>query len=114
MGNGGLLNSSSVNPTATAFTITPSSFIQVPAGATYYFEVRATVAGSTSTYNVATTLLGDTAYPTGGMSNSSVSGANLVWSPNATTTASATDNDWTNGFGLQGLPSSGVVQNRTQ
>lgn len=38
---------------------------------------------------------------------------NFVWSPNSTTTAPLTGNDWINGFGLPGLPSSGITQTRT-
>ena len=116
------MNTTDAVPTATAFTITPTgstnSYIQVPAGQTYYFQVQGTVSGSGTSYNAATTLLGDAAYPSLAastyMSNSTISGANLIWSPNATTTAVAADNDWTNGYGLAGLPSSGIIQNRTQ
>ena len=122
VGSGGLVNTTDAVPTATAFTITPTgstnSYIQVPAGQTYYFQVQGTVSGSGTSYNAATTLLGDAAYPSLAastyMSNSTISGANLIWSPNATTTAVAADNDWTNGYGLAGLPSSGIIQNRTQ
>ncbi len=45
----------------------------------------------------------------------SVSGrnANFVWSPNSTTTPGISDVDWTNGYGLLGLPASGIIQTRT-
>ena len=36
--------------------------------------------------------------------------ANLVWSPNATTTSVAGHVDWTNGYGVSGLPSSGLIR----
>ena len=128
VGSGGLVNTTDAVPTATAFTITPTgatnSTIQVPAGQTYYFQVQGTVSGTGTSFNAATTLLGDSAYPSlaSTPANSAfVTGSaaltsdnNLVWSPNATTTAVAADNDWTNGYGLPGLPSSGIIQNRTQ
>ncbi|OHA18738.1 MAG: hypothetical protein A2664_04500 [Candidatus Taylorbacteria bacterium RIFCSPHIGHO2_01_FULL_46_22b] len=38
---------------------------------------------------------------------------NFVWSPNSTTTSALVDTDWTNGFGLPGLPSSGITQTRS-
>lgn len=106
--------------TAAAATTT----IQIPAGSTYYFEVRASVSGSASGASVITTLKGDSAYPSipqGGelrwMASTTridmVEAQNsLVWSPNSTTTAVNTDADWTNGYSIYGLPSSGIIQNR--
>jgi len=113
---GGLVNSSPVNAVAGAFTITPTASsigaVEVPAGQTYYFEVRGTVSGSGTNYNVATTLLGDAAFA--GMSSVGTLAANgFVWSPNATTTSASTVADFTSGAGIIGLPSSGLVQNRT-
>jgi len=109
-----------------------STTVQVPAGETRYFEVRATVAGNGTSYSVTTSLLGDTAYPSlastfttssftetasttdaaggGGAGNA---GARFMWATNATTTTGFTGNNWTNGFGLQGLPSSGIITTRT-
>ena len=91
--------------------------IQVPAGSTYYFELRATVAGVQTGSSVSTTLLGDSAYPSlpvsTYVSNSTITGAKFIWSPNATTTAVANDNDWTNGYSLPGLPSGGLIQSRS-
>ena len=115
VGTGGLVNASAQTAHTGTFTITPSSIIQVPANTTYYFEVRGTVAGVQTGSSVSTTLLGDTAYPavSAFMSNSTISTANLIWSPNATTTAVAADNDWTNGYGLPGLPGSGIVSTRS-
>jgi hypothetical protein len=41
--------------------------------------------------------------------------SNFVWTPNATTTAATTTgNDWTNGYGVSGLPSGGLFQTRSQ
>jgi hypothetical protein len=64
---------------------------------------------------VSTTLLGDSATSTNqvagyNMQNANAGGAtgNFIWSDNATTTAAATDIDWTNGFQVPGLPSTGI------
>ncbi len=104
--------------------------IQVPAGGTRWFEVRGSVTTVTGS-SIVTTLLGDSAYLP--LFNNSVSNATtfmatntpsgtwgtayanglFVWSPNSTTTSALTDVDWTNGFGVQGLPSSGLIQSRS-
>ena len=102
-----------------AVTITPSAVINIPAGTTYYFELRGTVSGaSAATYSVTSMLSGDSTYPilaaNMGTSAAVVSaGANLVWSPNATTTSAAAHTDWTNGYGVAGLPASGISQSRS-
>ncbi len=96
-----------------------STTVQVPAGQTRYFEVRGTVAGVTTGSSVTVTLAGDAAYPssstlvqnTAGVQNDTNN--DFIWSPNATTTAAYADNDWTNGFGVMGLPSSGIIQTRS-
>jgi hypothetical protein len=118
VGTGGLVNTATVatNGPGTAFTIYPTAStigaIEVPAGQTYYFEVRATVAGIGTSYNAATTLLGDATFA--GMSATTTLAANnFIWSPNATTTSVTTVTDWTDGAAIVGLPSSGLVQNRT-
>jgi len=108
--------------TSAAVTIDPSAVINVPAGTTYYFELRGTVAGTVTGSSVITTLAGDSAYPSmaaafvaggvGMMVTSANAGANIVWSPNATTTSLSTHKDWTNGYGVVGLPSSGLIQSR--
>lgn len=98
------------------FTIDPSAVINIPAGTTYYFEARATATAGATTYSVTTTLNGDSSYPSlaANMGTSAgVASSNLVWSPNATTTSSATHVDWTNGYGVAGLPSSGLIQTRS-
>ncbi|OHA27333.1 MAG: hypothetical protein A3C06_00590 [Candidatus Taylorbacteria bacterium RIFCSPHIGHO2_02_FULL_46_13] len=109
-----------------------STTIQVPAGQTRYFEVRATtVTGTGTSYSVSMALNGDAAYPaqSGGLTSnasttvtmvdgSAANGANterdFIWSPNSTTTATIHDVDWTNGFSLLGLPASGISHTRTQ
>lgn len=119
VGTGGLVNSSAQSAPTGSFTITPSSFIQVPAGQTYYFQVQGTVAGVQTGSSVSTTLVGDTAYPSlaastyMAASTALTSGSNLVWSPNATTTAVAASNDWTNSYGVPGLPGSGIISTRS-
>jgi hypothetical protein len=108
--------SMSVYPQTTGAATTT---VQVPAGSTYYFEVRGTVAGSGTSYSVTTTLNGDNAYPSLSASMASVatvdagSARSFIWSPNSTTTAAVANDDWTNGYGLMGLPASGLIQTRS-
>lgn len=90
--------------------------LQVPAGSTRYFEVRGSVTGATTGSSVTTKLMGDSAYP----SLATLMGTeaqidadtndNFIWSPNSTTTATVNDIAWTNGYGVPGLPSSGLFQ----
>lgn len=103
-------------PNANSYTsvFTQTSPLQVAAGTTLYFAITGDVTpdNSATTWAVSTTVLGDsaaTAAPAGYNVNtaSSVSPANFVWSDNATTTASQTDVDWTNGYAVSGLPASG-------
>jgi hypothetical protein len=118
-----------------------STTVQVPAGGTLYFELRGSVTTVTGS-SIVTTLLGDSAYMPMIQDSASDSNAlraviamnflenaasttafafgtvnfsngRLVWSPNSTSTAARNDTDWTNGFGLPGLPSSGVIQSRS-
>lgn len=96
-------------------TAVASTTVQVPAGQTRYFEVRgdATVAGAT--YSVSTQIQGDAAYPV--LSTFMDSAANIdnatngdfLWAPNATTSVGVTANDWTNGYGVAGLPSTNMT-----
>lgn len=98
-----------------------STTLVVPAGTTRYFEVRATtISGLTTGSSVTTTLVGDSSYPSlaalMGTAASVEAGAtavdNFIWSPNATTTSGLNHVDWTNGYNVPGLPSSGIVQSR--
>lgn len=93
-----------------------STTIQIPMGQTRYFEVRATVSGTASGAAVTTSLQGDSAYPafftsTVFMATSSMIDADanddFIWSPNSTTTVTTDGVDWTNGYGVVGLPSGG-------
>ena len=116
--SGQIQTSNIASVTGGAFTISPSAVINIPAGTTYYFELRGSAAASQTTYSVTTTLNGDAAYPViatnmDTVANIATAGGNLIWSPNATTTVLATANDWTNGYGVVGLPSSGLIQTRS-
>ncbi len=92
-----------------------STTIQIPAGATRYFEVVGTVAGATTGASVQTQLQGDAAYPSFAstfMGSQSTVDADtnddFIWSPNATTTSGGWANDWTNGYGVVGLPAANM------
>lgn len=95
-----------------------STTVQVPAGQTRYFEVRGSVAGTASTFSVVTTLLGDAAYPSlsgfdgTGTQIHNDSNNDFIWSPNTDGASAFTDADWTNGFGVVGLPSGGLTKTR--
>ncbi len=95
---------------------TASNPVEVPAGQTRYFELRGSVTGISGTYggSVVTKMLADTAAAT---STATGVGAgttyNFVWSPNATSTSVFSSNDWTTGYGIVGLPSSGLLWTRS-
>ena len=80
-----------------------------------YFAVKGDVSpGSTATnWTVNTTILGDTVQ-TGqtpgynAATSSGVTPGNFNWSDNASTTPTVNDVDWFNGFGVSGLPASGL------
>lgn len=101
------------------------TILQVPAGGTLYFEVKGSVAGVVSGSSVTTKVLGSSAFPAtaaGVAVNPLLTAAGVitadatafVWSPNSTTTVGQGGQDWTNGFGLTGLPSGGLIQTRSQ
>jgi hypothetical protein len=122
----GQIATSNANVSGTTLTITPAAVVNIPAGATYYFKLYAsTVAAGAATYSITTTLSGDSAYipligtyVAGGVglmatSTFALTQANVVWSPNATTTSLANHQDWASGYGVLGLPSSGLIQTRS-
>jgi hypothetical protein len=86
--------------------------LEVPAGATRYFEVRGVASGVSTSDSVTTSLQGDQAYPALATLMDSATAIDgdtnddFIWSPQATTTPVISANDWTNGFGLIGLPGS--------
>lgn len=120
---------SGTGTTVIATSSPTTSPVQVPAGTTYYFELRGSVTGGGTTGSVVTTLLGDAAYPannnpidtgpgfavatSGAMTaTGETTGANFIWSGNATSTSVTGDVDWSNGYGLPGLGSNGLIQAR--
>jgi hypothetical protein len=90
-----------------------SNPFEIGAGSTMYFALTGNVtpAVSATTWSVSSTLLGDTAFD--GLKQANTISGNFVWSPNATSTAAFSQNDWTNGFGVAGLPTAGVTQTRS-
>ncbi len=88
--------------------------VQVPAGAVRYFDVVGTVSGSATGASVQTQVQGDAAYPSlsgfmgNGLSINNDSNNDFIWSPNATSTSVYASNDWTNGYGVVGLPASNM------
>jgi len=116
------------NPVAGMFPIVMedsngTTTYKVPAGSSRWFELRADVASvesGTGTEYITVRLEGDAAFPVTNPGSCASTGANmgtatvvdgdtnddLIWSPNSTsTTAAYTDCDFTNGYGIVGLPS---------
>jgi len=125
-GSGGQIGSDTGNIiSGTAFEISPTTNpVQVPAGATYYFELTGAVTGVDTGDSIVTTLSGDSSALTGLTSGYNVgtttstgevgaTAANFVWSGNSSTTAARADVDWSNGFNIPGLPSGGLIQTRS-
>lgn len=120
-GDGVAFNTSATSTVASETTLVFTAGVTsqakiVPAGATKTYIVRAatvTNPSTTVTDSVTFALLADTSYPA--ISDlmgtvSSVGSSNIIWSPFSTTTPvadSATESnlDWTNGYGLPGFPS---------
>jgi len=102
------------------FSITATTNpLEVPAGQTYSFKLFGTPSGVTTGATVITKLLGDSAYPSlppstfvASTTAPGIAASNFIWSPNATTTAGFNDADWTNGYGVVGLPAAGLIQSR--
>ena len=90
--------------------------LQIPAGVTMYFQVMGNASGAVSGSSVNTVLLGDSTYPS--LTNALGTAAqvdadtndNIIWSPNANGVSAVTDTDWTNGFSISGLSSTGLNQ----
>lgn len=95
-----------------------SSVLEIPAGATYYFKVQgqvSQVAGTSGTAgSVSTRIVGDAAYPNlaslmaTAANVDAATNDNFIWSPNASGSTAAATADWTNGYQVVGLPSSGT------
>lgn len=104
------------NPGASLLT---HEALNVPAGGSRYFELRGTVASATAGDSIAVALLGDSTFApatsasVGLQTADGVDGAthdDFIWSPNTTTTAATTSNDWMNGFQVPGLPAVEMTQ----
>ncbi len=95
--------------------------ITIPAGSSHIYELKATITnagGAGDALSVA--LMGDVEYPVvptpagysviGTVANIIADGHdNMIWSPNTYGISSPTDFNWTNGFGLPGLPPTNMV-----
>ncbi|KKR37715.1 MAG: Plasminogen [Parcubacteria group bacterium GW2011_GWF2_40_10] len=102
---------------------TASTTIEIPAGATRYFKVVATITGVSSGDSLTVTLKGDNAYPSlaGLVDNyvnieaAATAANNFIWSPRATTTTnSINDYDWINGYNVTSLPSGGISYTKSK
>ena len=108
------------SPTTLTFSAQTNP-LEIPASSSYYFELTGSISGSQAGATVASTLLGDSSYPTTVLTSgyyvatSSIvaSNFNFVWSGNATSTAAMTAVDWSSGYGLLNLPSGGIIQTRS-
>lgn len=92
--------------------------VNVPAGASRYFELRGTVASATAGDSIAVALLGDASFAqnTNLVDRQTADDVSddaqndFIWSPNTTTTAATTTTDWLNGFQVSGLPTTEMTQ----
>ena len=111
-GIGGQIGATVASPgSRVTFTISsPTSPIEIPPGQTYHFELRGTTTGIVPGSSIVATLLGDSSFD--GMKAATNISGNFIWSPNATTTVVESANDWTNSYGVVGLPPSGFSQMR--
>jgi hypothetical protein len=92
--------------------------LEIAAGQTMYFTLTGNIlaiANSANNWTVTATVAGDNTPITAGIENiaAATSSSKFVWSPNATSTASNAlggigSGDWTNGYGVSGLPSTGL------
>jgi hypothetical protein len=113
-GTSGQIGSTVASTGAAEFKIGASSnAVQVPAGSTYYFELRGSVSGATTGASVVTTLAGDTAAAAIAQAAAATSSDSFVWAGNSTTTSGFYHADWANGYGIDGLPASGLIQTRS-
>src|SRR3989344_1956861 len=93
-----------------------TKILNVPSGSTYYFEVRGTVANANASGDsVSIQLQGDGSSYSGPSAQMSQAvdveyfvDDDFIWTPNSTTTVTATYNDFTNGYLLPGLPTSNM------
>lgn len=109
-GAGGQVGATDVYP-STATSIQPNNPVEIPAGSTYYFELRGAVSGIVPASSFTSTLRGDVSFD-GMKPYLNVSGTS-VWTPNTLGSSVLTDADFTNGFGVPGLSSAGISRTRT-
>lgn len=92
-----------------------STTLQVPAGQSRYIDITATIAGATTGASVSTQIEGDAAYASASTLMSFYNTLDtdthndFIWSPNATTSSTLLHRDWTNGYGVSGLPSANLT-----
>jgi hypothetical protein len=111
---GGLVSGS--DTVATTSVSTTATVLQIPAGQTYYFKVTGDItftSGTSPSGWVRTYVDGDAAYPiyaTPALMGTAnlTSTKKFIWSPNATTSAPVYNTDWTDGYYVPGLPSTGM------
>lgn len=111
-----LLTADALGRVVATFSETSSERI-IPAGASKTFTLRATNVASAGYGYISSRLLGDAAYAeNAGMLSayqweallSAATTSNFLWSPNTYTLSTASSTDWTNGYGVMGLPSAGL------
>ncbi|OGZ97017.1 MAG: hypothetical protein A2847_02775 [Candidatus Sungbacteria bacterium RIFCSPHIGHO2_01_FULL_50_25] len=98
------------NPGASLLT---HEALNIPLGASRYFELRGTLSGVTTGDSITVALLGDASFASNtNLVNRQTADAvdtathdDFIWSPNTTSTSATTTNDWLNGFQVPGLPS---------
>jgi peptidoglycan hydrolase-like protein with peptidoglycan-binding domain len=108
------------NVSVTNGTARVSESLNVPSGSSRYFELRGTVASATAGDTISVALLGDNAVANNtnlvgretafAVDTFAATQADFVWSPNTTSTAATTTNDWLNGYQLPGLPTTEMTQ----
>jgi hypothetical protein len=113
----GQLNATGVTPVNGGVNkVSFDNVLQVPAGTTYTFKVFGDVtqvAGTNGAHGTVQTYLagdGTDLAPVMDDATAIAGSYNMVWSPNSTTSPSNLGStDWTNGFGVSGLPSTGLT-----
>lgn len=114
-GAGGQIGSTITGSPVIPMIFPPGTPIEIPAGATYYFELRGLVSGATAQSSAVTTLLNDAQNQAQLQSGIVLQQKDVyfVWSPNDFSTSALSDPDWTNGYNVPGLPASGLIQARS-
>src|SRR3989344_5717962 len=108
---------SNTTPTVSSASTTVEA-LNIPAGASVYFELKGSLASVTIGDSIAVALLGDSTFANNtnlvNREQADVVGYSaqndFVWSPNTTTTSATTTNDWLNGYQVPGLPTTEMSQ----